>query len=355
MSASGDSEALAVLDRLSVGYRGTAGRRRDGEPRIVLAGVSEAMHEGELVCLLGPNGSGKSTLLKTIAGFQAPLAGELRIAGRAIGGLTLRERAREVSVVLTERVDSGMLTGYELVALGRYPYTAWMGGLSAEDDRVIRRSIQAVKADHLAGRSVSTLSDGERQRIMIARALAQEPRLLLLDEPTAFLDLPRRVEIMALLRSLSRGEGRAVLLATHELELALQVADRIWLITPEATIEVGAPEDLILQGAFERSFPAEGLEFDRRRGSFRVVRGSGRRVGLSGEGIALHWTKHALAREGFSSESADTRETELSVRVEGNEGCYLWTIDRAGRRQSVGSMYELVRVLRTFIGPLEQK
>ncbi len=327
MSASGESAALAVLERLSVGYRAAGGRGRGGEPTVVLAGVSEALHEGELVCLLGPNGSGKSTLLKTIAGFEEPLAGELRIAGRAIDGLSLRERAREVSVVLTERVDSGMLTGYELVALGRYPYTAWTGGLSAEDDRVIRRSIQAVKAGHLAGRSVSTLSDGERQRIMIARALAQEPRLLLLDEPTAFLDLPRRVEIMALLRSLARGEGHAVLLATHELELALPVADRLWLITPEGTIEVGAPEDLILQGAFERSFPAEGLEFDRRRGSFRAVRGSRRRVGLSGEGLAFHWTKHALGREGFSAESADSAESELSVRVEGREGGYRWTID----------------------------
>jgi len=350
MSA-GDVEALALLDRLSVGYRGAS--RRD--PRIVLAGVCEAMHAGELVCLLGPNGSGKSTLLKTIAGFQAPLAGELRIAGKPIGGLTLRERAREVSVVLTERVDTGLLSGYELVALGRYPYTAWTGGLSAEDDRVIRRSIRAVKADHLAPRSVSTLSDGERQRIMIARALAQEPRLLLLDEPTAFLDLPRRVEIMALLRSLARGEGRAVLLATHELELALQVADRIWLITPEGTIEVGAPEDLILGGAFERSFPAEGLEFDRRRGNFRIVRARGRRVGLSGEGLAGHWTRQALSREGFSTEGGDPEAEDLRVRVEGKEGGYRWILEREGRRQSLGSIYELVRALRALSGPLEQK
>ncbi len=348
MSARGESGALAVLDRLSVGYPAPAGR---GGERVVLEGINEAMHEGELVCLLGPNGSGKSTLLKTMAGFQVPLAGELRIAGRPVVALSLRERAREVSVVLTDRVDSGLLTAYELVALGRYPYTGWTGGFSAEDERVIERSLRAVRALDLAERSVSTLSDGERQRIMIARALAQEPRLLLLDEPTAFLDLPRRVEIMGLLRSLARGEGRSILLATHELELALQVADRLWLITPDGKIEVGSPEDLILRGSFERSFPAEGLEFDRRRGSFRIVRAKGPRVGLLGEGLACHWTRQALAREGFAVDSADPPLAELRVRVEEREGGHLWTVERAGSRRTADSIYALLKELRALLGP----
>ena len=184
---------------LCIGY---APKRR---PRIaVAADLGVELLKGELVCLLGPNGAGKSTLMRTLAGLQKPLSGEVLLEGRDLHGLSESERARLLGLVLTERVDVGNLSAYALVALGRYPYTGWDGRLSAADEEVVRWAIDAVGARDLAGRSVGELSDGERQKVMIARALAQEPAVLLLDEPTAFLDLPRRVEIVQLLRRLGQ-------------------------------------------------------------------------------------------------------------------------------------------------------
>ena len=168
--------------------------------------------------------------MRTLAGLQKPLAGEVFLEDRDLHGLTESERARLLGLVLTERVDVGNLSAYALVALGRYPYTGWDGSLSPADEEVVRWAIDAVGARDLAARSVGELSDGERQKVMIARALAQEPAVLLLDEPTAFLDLPRRVEIVQLLRRLVGDSDRAVLLSTHDLDLALRCADRLWLL-----------------------------------------------------------------------------------------------------------------------------
>ncbi len=183
--------------------------------------------------------------------------------------------------------------------------------MTVKDEKVVQWAIASVGSLHLAKRNVNQLSDGERQKIMIARALAQEPALMLLDEPTAFLDLPRRVEIMQLLRQLAQQTNQAILLSTHDLDLALRLADKIWLLTADGSLEIGAPEDLVLNGIFTETFQSEGVEFDATSGEFRLhtpIRGE---ISLVGGGIETLWTKRALQRVGFV-----VRDSNSSIRVE---------------------------------------
>jgi iron complex transport system ATP-binding protein len=254
------------LEKLSAGY---IRARRD--PLVVVRDVSIVLRAGEMVCLLGPNGAGKSTLMRTVAGMQPPVAGHVLLNGDEIHKLPPRDLAKRLSVVLTDRVSVGMLSAYALVALGRYPYTDWTGRLTDHDHAVIRNAIQAVGAEELAGHNITELSDGERQKIMIARALAQETPVMVLDEITAFLDLPRRVEVMRILRDLAHDAKKAILLSSHDLDLALRCADTIWLLPKDGVLQSGTPRNLIDSGAFENAFPAKGATFDRTSGSFHFV------------------------------------------------------------------------------------
>ena len=327
--------AIVQTRGLWIGY---APKRR---PRMVVAAdLDVELLEGELVCLLGPNGAGKSTLMRTLAGLQKPLAGAVLLEGRDLHGLTERDRARLLGLVLTERVDVGNLSAAALVGLGRYPYTGWDGRLAAEDEAVVRWALDAVGAGGLAERSVGELSDGERQKVMIARALAQEPAVLLLDEPTAFLDLPRRVEIVQLLRRLASDSERAVLLSTHDLDLALRCADRLWLLPPDGPLQTGAPEDLVLSGAFQRTFA--DVEFDAAIGSFSLAQESVGAVGLVGDGLEAVWTARALERAGFCvAEDAPT-----CVEIVRDDGRPAWRLHAATGERVCGTLYEVVRCLR---------
>ena len=241
---------LAARD-LIAGYGGRRGRT-------VLDGVSVELAAGEMVAVLGPNGAGKSTLLRTLAGMLPALGGVLELEGDNMASLTPMRRARRIGVVLPEGVAPGMLRAFDLVALGRYPRTGWLGRIGRRDHEVIERTMRSVGAWHLAGRDVGALSDGERQRLMIARALAQEPRLLVLDEPTAYLDLPGRLDVMHLLARLARA-GSGVLISTHDLDLALRTADRVWLIGAGGELSAGLPGELRRAGAFERAFDSPEL------------------------------------------------------------------------------------------------
>ena len=235
---------------LTIGY---APPRR--APKAVARGLDLAVSRGDFVCLLGPNGAGKSTLLRTLAGLQKPLAGTVILEGRDLYGMTSQERARNVAVVLTDRISPGLLTGWGLVALGRTPHTGFLGTLSPADERAVQEAVEAVGATALADRPVVELSDGERQKLMIARALAQETPLILLDEPTAFLDAARRVEILTLLRDLAHDVGRAVIVSTHEVHLALELADSLWLMDGRAGFAAGPPSTLLSNGSFQAAFP----------------------------------------------------------------------------------------------------
>ncbi len=328
----------AVLDArgLTIGYRGRRG------VTALASGLELTLDQGELVCLLGPNGAGKSTLMRTLTGMHPPLEGTVRLDGSDLQRISPRERARQLAVVLTERVPGGLLSSYALVGLGRYPHTGWSGALGARDHSVIQEALARVSATHLAHRPVADLSDGERQRVMMARALAQEPRLMVLDEITAFLDLPRRVEMMRLLRELTRSSGVAVLLSSHDLELALRSADRIWLLTGSGEFHQGAPEDLVLQGAFQKAFAAEGVEFDGEQGSFRLRPATRGTAALQGDGIRRLWTARALEREGIQVWQGEGHEPARRILVSPED----WWLHEAGERSRFSTLHDLVTALR---------
>lgn len=291
----------------------TVGYPAKHSTNIVLQGLNLSVRAGELVCLLGPNGIGKSTLLRTLSGIQPAVSGFVEINGVDLRRLSPLELARRVGVVLTERPLVGALSGHRLVELGRYPHCDWLGRLGPRDRDVVDWAIAAVSANHLAMRDSSKLSDGERQRLMIARALAQEPSLLLLDEPTAFLDVPSRVELMGLLRRLAREEGLALVVSTHDLELALRMADTLWLVAPGGRVYSGAPEDVILEGRIEEAFPAEAIRFHPLERVFRpVTRDPGCAVVL-GDGLHAALAAAVLEREGF--EIAGDRPGAIRVSI----------------------------------------
>lgn len=338
------AEGLPLLETrgLAIGYKA---RRQPS--RVVAERLDLRLEPGELVCLLGPNGAGKSTLLRTLAGMQSPLGGEIRLTGRPLQELKPEKVARRLSVVLTEPVDAGLLTAYAMVALGRFPYTDWRGMLTPHDEAVVQRAIQAVDGAELAARPVSELSDGERQKMLIARALAQEPAVMLLDEPTAYLDLPRRIEIMRILRRLARRGRQAFLLSTHDLDLALRSADKIWLMGEN--FFTGTPEDLVLEGAFARVFARDGIVFDPKAGSFQLNRSTGEEVAVTGEELPVVWTRRALERAGYEVvASGDT--AALRVYCAGGR----WELNDGGVVSNHASIEALLQFLKQklFLTPL---
>ncbi|MBO1069897.1 MAG: ABC transporter ATP-binding protein [Dolichospermum sp. DEX189] len=333
------SNSILKTHNLTIGYKTSQKTIRN-----VAANISTSLQTGELVCLLGPNGAGKSTLLRTLAGMQPPIAGEVKLLEDDIYKLPPQELAKRLSLVLTEKIDVGMLSAYALVTMGRYPYTDWWGKLSSEDENIINWAIKSVGAVNLAQRNVSELSDGERQKIMIARALAQSPMVMLLDEPTAFLDLPRRVEIMQLLRQLARDTNQAILLSTHDLDLALRLADKIWLLGNNGILHVGAPEDLILSGAFADTFRSEGVEFNIFSGEFNLNIPYKGEVKLIGEGVAAIWTIRALERVGFTVLQGG-KSAQITVEVISSPQEVFWKVRKYKAVSTHYSLYEVIKFL----------
>lgn len=250
---------------LQTGYTVRGTRMPVGQP------FDASLHAGELTVLLGPNGAGKSTLLRTLAGFQPPLSGQVLIGGRRIGELSRRELARTVAVVLTERPELTDMDVEQLVALGRTPWTGFWGMASAEDRKMARQAITLAGIEDLALRQVQSLSDGERQKVMIAKALAQATPVILLDEPTAFLDYPSKVETMQLLRRLAAEQGKAILLSTHDMDIALQTCHRAWLVDRTLPLAEGTWSELAANGELAKRFASPGIRFDNDSGLFRIA------------------------------------------------------------------------------------
>lgn len=231
-----------------------------GERRLV-GGVTTRFKCGRMVALLGRNGTGKSTLLRAMAKLGDVAEGEILVDGKSIADIDIRQFARLVAFVNTERVDVEALSAYDLVAIGRSPYTDWLGRLTDNDRVVIERSMRVTGVEHLAERMVETLSDGECQRVMIARALAQDTPVILLDEPTAFLDLPNRYELCTLLSRLAHDEGKLILFSTHELDIALTLADSIALVDTPRLVHLPTSA-MVNSGNLERLFNSEHISFD---------------------------------------------------------------------------------------------
>lgn len=239
--------------------------------RTLLSDASAELPRGTLTALLGRNGTGKSTLLRTVAGLAAPAAGEIALCGRPLASLAPRQRAALVSFVTTDKVRIARLTCEEVVALGRAPYTDWIGRLRQEDRTCVARALEAVGMSAFARKTMDAMSDGECQRILIARALAQDTPVLLLDEPTAFLDLPNRYELGTLLRRLAREQRKCILFSTHELDIALSLCDAVALIdTPRLHLLPTA--EMVRSGHIERLFAGEHVAFDPATGCVRATK-----------------------------------------------------------------------------------
>jgi iron complex transport system ATP-binding protein len=325
--------------KLSIGYS------HRGQETCVAEALDLALNAGEFICLLGPNGAGKSTLIRTLAGMQAPLSGSLKLQNQTFHSISPRERARMISVVLTEALPVGMMDAYSLVALGRHPYSGWLGGLNQYDKERIKWAFKAVGAEGLEARQISELSDGERQKISIARALAQEAQVMLLDEPTAFLDLPRRVELMTILRNLAHREQMGLLLSTHDLDLALRFADRLWMITTDGQLIQGYPEELAMSGEFAAIFANENLDWDAERGSFRAHPNPCLKAHIEGDSIHALWTRRALERLGFGIAKSDEKSA-LSIQVVELDDHTEWAVARNGNQATHTTIGQLIDWIR---------
>ncbi|WP_457573108.1 ABC transporter ATP-binding protein [Desulfolithobacter sp.] len=245
---------------LCVGYNG----------RAVLEGIDLEFGVGQFISLLGPNGAGKTTLLRTLSRHLAPVRGSIRVMGRSLAELRQMELARTMAVVLTERVAPPLFSAFQFVALGRYPYTGFLGRLQKRDQEIVHRALEAVHARDLAEREFASLSDGERQKVLVARALAQEPAILLLDEPTAHLDLRHRLEVMAILRDLCRSQGITVLASLHDVDIAAKVSDQVILVRDGAVTDQGSPEEVLCQENVARLYDLDQACFSSRLGSIEL-------------------------------------------------------------------------------------
>lgn len=260
-----NNETVKAIN-LTTGYRNAKG------DKCVTGNLTATLFGSELTCLLGQNGAGKSTLLRTLAGFQRPLTGSIEIEGKPLSDYTSNELARTVSVVLTEKPVLENMDVETLIGLGRSPYTGFWGRPSKADREAVDRAISLIGIEALRHRMMQSLSDGERQKAMIAKALAQATDVIYLDEPTAFLDYPSKVEIMLLLHSLAHKMGKTIFMSTHDLDMALQMSDRIWLIDQSLGVRTGTHKELTDSGDIERYFLRPGIIFDRESGLFRIDR-----------------------------------------------------------------------------------
>jgi len=299
---------------------------------------------GDFICLLGANGVGKSTLIRTLSGIQTPLQGTLRLGNQPAEQLSPRERAKKISVVLTEIPSLGMMNADSLVALGRHPHTGNLGTLKPNDLERIDWAFQTMDAMALKKSTVAQLSDGERQKLLIARALAQDTPLMLLDEPTAFLDLPRRVELMVTLRKLAHEKTMGILLSTHDLDLALRFADCIWLLDEVGNLCKGYPEALALNGAIRRAFSSRHAEWQSEQGTFGLNTHSTLKASVRGDDVSTLWTRRALERLGFCIvEDAQADILQVSVRTMDNQT--KWQVDGNGLKHTFDTISDCIKCM----------
>ena len=274
--------ATITFKNLTIGYRSKH------QLRAIASSICASLQDDELTCLIGANGVGKSTLLRTLAGFQPALEGEIQLSvkqpassssdvpkdyssqlssktsGKSLSAFSAQELARIIGVVLTSKPDVTQLTVKEVVGIGRSPYTNFWGTLSSSDHQIVDDAIQQVGIPHLASRYIQELSDGERQKVMIAKALAQQTSIIILDEPTAFLDFPSKVETLQMLRRLAHEQHKSILLSTHDVELALQLSDRLWLME-ENHLSIGTPRELAADGSLSRFINRDGIRFNEQK------------------------------------------------------------------------------------------
>ncbi len=292
------------LDHLSVGYG----------KRILLKDLCASIPPGQILTLIGPNGAGKSTILKTISHHLARMGGVVRVGGEDIERMDGHDLAKRLSVVLTERVRPELMTCYDVAASGRYPYTGRFGMLTAQDRDIIAQSLALVHAEELADKPFARVSDGQRQRVMIARALCQQPRVLVLDEPTSFLDIRYKIELSAILLRLAREQGVTIVMSLHEIDLASRASDLVMGIGAHGVEMFGTPEAVFTEENITRLYGISSGAYDAFSGSVELPRAEGesRAFVLGGMGCATVVYRR-LTREGFPFATGILAENDMDI------------------------------------------
>lgn len=299
------SKTILTLEALSTGYG----------KRIVSKELNSSLQEGTVTALIGTNGCGKSTLLEAIAFGGTRKGGKITLAGMNLDKVKINQRAKLISIVRSRLGGNIQLSVEELVALGRSPYLNTLGKLTARDRDIIRQALLDCKLKGYEKRGISSLSDGERQRALIAMALAQETPLVLLDEPTSHLDLAFRMELFLLLREIAQKSGRTFLLATHEISLAMQWCDELWILDKRGNLSSGLPEELALQGKIAQIFETESFSFDPYTGQIEPTERKQRKINfIGGGGERELWTRRMLRRLGYIPEDSERLE-EYTLEV----------------------------------------
>jgi iron complex transport system ATP-binding protein len=336
-------QAILHTAELMIGYH--PGK---SHAKVIAGPLNLSLYAGQLICLLGPNGSGKSTLLRTVSGLQHAISGTVKLCDKDLQRLKPADIARQISLVLTDNVRSGNLDVYSLISLGRYPYSGWLGILSQTDKTAIDYAIQVTDTSAFLNRKMDSLSDGECQKVMLARAIAQDTPLIILDEPTAHLDLPSRIQLMRLLHQLAKETGKAILISTHELDLALQVADQIWLMDSAGHLAAGLPEELILNGSFQQAFDKDGISFDAATGAFHIHEPGKEEINIIGEGAAAFWTRKALIRKGYTIHPGAARQIAVSQEA----GHIHWILEKDGHKLSFETLTTLLDAIHRSVSSI---
>lgn len=332
---SGKKEILLRAENLRIGYL------LDKKEIKVCDGMNFELKRGELVALLGPNGAGKSTLLRTLSSSLQPLSGNVYYSGRLLKNISQRDLSRKISVVLTDHTQAGGLTVSELVSLGRQPYTGFFGRLKARDLRLVDEAINSVGLSFKSNSYMAELSDGERQKAMIAKALVQETDVLLLDEPAAFLDVASKLELMALLRQIAVERNCAVLFSSHDVEQALTLSDRLWLMG-RAGLLCGGTEDMVLQGHLSDLFRSDNVRFDLGSGVYRLCSDTSASVSVKAQDLSLlFWAKNALLRNGYGI--TDGLAVEIAIDLKSKDCIEIKTKNSIVVCKSFEEMLETIR------------
>lgn len=322
---------LLKTHSLKIGYR-----EKDSE-KVLQKNINISLEKGQIISLVGQNGVGKTTFIKTLSGLLEPLDGEVFFDSRNLKEIPKNLLATKFSVVLTEKPVSSNLTVKELVSLGRHPYSSWLGILSKDDQAAVEEAIDKTHINYISDKKLYQLSDGQLQKVMIARALAQETDLIFLDEPTAHLDLHNKIEIMYLLKDIAK-EGKGILISTHDLHISTQVADILWLFNFNEPVIQGTPEDLILDGSVERTLFLQEYNYDFKSG-YTFEKPVKSKIQVKGTGDRAFWTSIALQKQGYEvvSESA---EIEIIVKE------LSWEIKKTHETEELHSIEDLLNYIK---------
>lgn len=285
-----NKEVTISARNINIGYT------RLGKKEFLYKDLSFDLVKGELVCLLGANGAGKSTLLRTLTKMQPLLGGEIKIVGKNIDDYDDKDLSQLIGLVLTDKSISGGFTVEEIVGLGRYPYSGFFGQLNDDDLKIIEKALKSVGIYAKAKFYMADLSDGERQKTMIAKALCQECPIIILDEPTAFLDVESKMEIMMLLHKLAHTKEKTILISTHDIDLAFLLSDKLWLLSRHNGLVNGVTEDIILSGTIDNFYLNKNIAFNKYSGSFYPIRSNPRKLYVNAKDELLFWTINLLLR-----------------------------------------------------------